>query len=359
MYKCHIKEYGDKMIENNNIFYFQWHITDRCNLRCKHCYQDNYTGETEISIQELENIADELLRTLSKWNKKGDLSITGGEPFLRKDLFSFLEYLNSSEAVCNLDILTNGTIITNDIVKSLKNISKLRRVQISLDGSSPQTHDEIRGKGTFDKTMESIRLLNSSDIDINIMFTLQRHNMDDIKSIIDLSIKENIKGLTIERMVPIGSAKKDSVTSPEDIRRIFQYISDRSDIEYEKGSRLHILKYRPLWINIDPCRAKKEVCTPMHKELGGICSIGLDGICITPDATVLSCRRLPIPIGNLKKESFENIWFNSHLLNEIANKNNLKGKCHSCKYIARCSGCRSMAYAITGDYLAEDPQCWK
>lgn len=347
------------MSENDNIFYFQWHITDRCNLRCRHCYQDNYTGDTEVSIQELEDIADELFHTLSKWNKKGDFSITGGEPFFRKDLFTFLEYLNSSDEVYNLDILTNGTIITNEIIKNLKNISKLRRIQISLDGSSPEIHDKIRGQGTFDKTIENIRLLNLYDIDVNIMFTLQRCNMNDVPFIIDLAIKENIKGLTIERMVPIGSAKKDSILRPEEIRDIFQYISDRSDIEYERGTRLHILKYRPLWINIDPCRAKKGIDTPMYKELGGVCSIGLDGICIMTDATVLSCRRLPIPIGNLKKESFEDIWFDSHLLNEIGDKNKLKGKCNSCEYIPRCSGCRSMAYAITGDYLAEDPQCWK
>jgi radical SAM protein with 4Fe4S-binding SPASM domain len=182
--------------------------------------------------------------------------------------------------------------------------------------------------------------------------------MEDVSSIIDLAIKEKINGLTIERLVPIGSAKKDSVLSPEEIRDIFQYISDRADDEYEKGSKLQILKYRPLWINVDPCRAKSSnVAT--HKELGAICSIGLDGICILPDATVLPCRRLPIPIGNLKNDSLEKIWSTSDLLWQIGDKNNLKGKCKSCEFIPRCSGCRSMAYAFTGDYLAEDPQCWK
>lgn len=347
--------------QKNNIFYFQWHITNKCNLRCSHCYQNNYTDSSNTSIQELKGIADGLFYTLSKWKKKGDFSITGGEPFIRDDLFSFLGYLDLSEEVSNLEILSNGTLITDTIAKKIKKISKLRRIQISLDGSSPETHDIIRGHGAYEKVIRGIRLLTSYGIDVSIMFTLQRCNMRDVPSLIDLIIREKIKSLTIERLVPMGSAKgiKDSILLPEEVRDIFQYISNRADVEYEKGTQLHILKYRPLWINIDPCRAKMGANTVMHKELGATCSIGLDGICILPDATVLPCRRLPIPIGNLKNDSLHKIWCTSDLLWQIADRNNLKGKCNSCEFIPRCSGCRSIAYAFTGDYLAEDPQCWK
>jgi radical SAM protein with 4Fe4S-binding SPASM domain len=164
----------------------------------------------------------------------------------------------------------------------------------------------------------------------------------------------------MERLVPIGSAEdmRDSLLSPEEIRDTFQYISDRADVEYEKGTQLRILKYRPLWINVNSHRAKTGVITAPHKELGAVCSIGLDGLCILPDATVLPCRRLPIPIGNLKRDSLEKIWFTSDLLWQIADKRNLNGKCNLCEFITRCSGCRAMAYAYTGDYLATDPQCW-
>jgi len=342
-------------------FYFQWHITDKCNLRCTHCYQENYTDILDMSLEELKVIAKKLFKTLSKWGKKGDISITGGEPFIRKDLLSFLEYLDSSEQVSNLDILSNGTMLTDDMVKRLKLVRKLHRVQVSLDGASPKTHDEIRGRGTFEKAINGIRILNYHGIDTKIMFTLQRCNMKDVPSLIDLSIREGVTGLTIERVVPTGSAEsmKNSLLSPEEIRDIFQYISDRADVEYEKGTQLRILKYRPLWINIDPSRAKAESNTAPHKELGAVCSVGLDGLCILPDATVLPCRRLPIPIGNLKRDSLEKIWFTSDLLWQIRDKHNLKDKCNSCEFIPRCSGCRAMAYACAGDYLAEDPQCMK
>jgi radical SAM protein with 4Fe4S-binding SPASM domain len=193
------------------------------------------------------------------------------------------------------------------------------------------------------------------------MFTLQRLNKGEIPGLIDLAIKEKISGLTIERMVPTGSGRnmKDSLLSPLELKDTFQYISDRADLEYEKGNKLRILKYRPLWINVNPCRAKSDSHTEPHEELGAICSIGYDGLCIMPDASILACRRLPISIGNLKDESIEKIWHESELLIQIRDKTNLKGKCQSCEHIPRCSGCRSIAFALTGDYLAEDPQCWK
>jgi len=314
-----------------------------------------------MSIEELKDIANKLFPTLSKWKKKGDISITGGEPFIRKDLFSFLEYLDSYEEISDLDILSNGTIITDEIVEKLKKITKLNSIQISLDGSSPETHNRIRGPGNFERAIRGIKILIRHGIDVKVMFTLQRYNMKDVPSLIDLAIKEKISGLTIERLVPMGYAKdvKDSLLSPEELRDIFQYISDRADLEYEKGTQLRILKYRPLWINIDPSRTKTESNTVPYKELGAVCSIGLDGLCILPDATVLPCRRLPIPIGNLERDSLEKIWFTSDLLWQIRDKHNLKGKCNSCEFIPRCGGCRAIAYACTGDYLAEDPQCWK
>jgi len=347
--------------DKDNNFYFQWHITNKCNLRCSHCYQDDYTNSSDMSLKELKNIANKLFYALSKWGKKGDTSITGGEPFVSKNLFPFLEYLDSSEEISNLDILSNGTMITDEIAEKLKKFTKLDNIQISLDGSSPETHDIIRGPGNFEKAIRGIKVLIRHGIDVKVMFTLQRCNMKDVLSLIGLAIKEKISGLTIERLVPMGSAKdmRDSILSPEELKDIFQSISDRADLEYEKGTQLRILKYRPLWINIDPSRAKAEFNTTPYKELGAICSIGLDGLTILPDATVLPCRRFPMPIGNLKRDSLEKIWFTSDLLWQIRDKHNLKGKCNSCEFIPRCGGCRAMAYACTGDYLSEDSQCWK
>jgi len=345
--------------ENKPYFGFQWHITNRCNLRCTHCYQEDYSGSNELYLDGLKRIADEIIETLAKWGKKGDIAITGGEPLLKEEVFPLIGYLESSDHIASIDILSNGTLINDRIVEQVRDLNKVRCVQLSLDGASAESNDSIRGKGTFEKAVTGIRLLRKSGISINIMFTLQRRNVKDIPAIIDLAVAEGISSLTIERFVPTGSGAKirDELLSPEEIKRVFSYISERAEQETNRGGLTSISRSRPLWVMCD--RSSRGADTTNMNVAGGICSIGLDGLCILADATVLPCRRLPIPIGNLKNDSLLKIWHKSDLLWEIADKRNLKGKCNSCEFITRCSGCRAMAYACTGDYLAEDPQCFK
>jgi len=346
---------------NKADFGFQWHITDRCNLRCSHCYQEDYSGSNELGLDGLKEIADEIIITLTKWGKKGDIAITGGEPLLKEEVFPLINYLESSDEIASLDILSNGTLINESIVGQIRDLKKIRCVQVSLDGAFTKSNDSIRGEGSFEKAVEGIRLLRKSGISVNIMFTLQRRNIKDIPSIIDLAVAEGISSLTIERFVPTGSGAKinNALLSPEEIKKAFGYISERAEQEINRNGLTSISRSRPLWVMCN--RNTNFLGADMYNKdtAGGICSIGFDGLCILPDATILGCRRLPIPIGNLRRDSLLNIWHTSALLYEIADKRNLKGKCNSCEHLLQCSGCRAMAYACTGDYLAEDPQCWK
>ena len=347
--------------ENKADFGFQWHIMNRCNLRCAHCYQEDYSGSNELDLDGLKRIADEIIKTLAKWNKRGDIAITGGEPLLKEEMFPLISYLELADEIASIDILSNATLINESIVDRIRSLKKVRCVQVSLEGASPETNDAVRGRGTFDKILACIRLLRSKNIKGNIMFTLQRRNMKDIPSLIDLAVAEGISSLTIERFVPVGSGAKirNELLSPEEIKRVFDYISERAEQEINRGGLTSISRSRPLWVMCNRNTGSLGVDTSNKDTAGGICSIGLDGLCILPDATVLPCRRLPIPIGNLKNDSLLKIWHTSDLLWEIADKRNLKGKCNSCEYLLQCSGCRAIAYACTGDYLAADPQCWK
>jgi len=350
--------------EENSLFNFQWHITEKCNLRCTHCYQEDYSSAGEMCFEELRFVADKLIQTLSKWNKKGKIAITGGEPFVKNELFPLLEYLNESPQIANMYILSNGTLIDEKICKEIGNIKKVSRVQISLDGASARTHNAIRGEGTFEKAIEAIKLLSSQSdygIKVNLMFTLQKCNKEDIPALFDLAIEKKINSLLVERFVPCGSGKQieSEMLSSHELQEVFQYMSDRADLEYDKGNRLMVVKQRPLWINIDLEKANVNAKIPLHKQVGGICSIGFDNLTILHDGTILPCRRLNIPLGNLKHDTLFDIWYTSEVLWDKRNKGNLKGKCNSCELIPLCSGCRAMAYACTGDYLGEDTQCWK
>jgi len=241
----HIKM-GDMDQTNKAEFGFQWHITDRCNLRCAHCYQEDYSGSNELDLDGLKHVADEIIRTLSKWNKRGDIAITGGEPLLKEEIFPLIHYLESADEISSLDILSNGTLIDDKVLAQIQRLKKLRCVQVSLEGASTESNDDIRGKGTFQKVMRTIRLLRSGGVSVNIMFTLQRRNVEDVPSLIDLAISEGISALTIERLVPTGSGAKirNKLLSPEEIKRVFDYISGRAEQEINRGGLTSIPRSR-------------------------------------------------------------------------------------------------------------------
>ena len=108
-------------------FYFQWHITERCNKRCLHCYQNERCSH-DLPLGDLQMVLSRMEQALIKWDRKGSLSFTGGEPLVRKqELFSLMKQIDQTPSFEFYDLLTNGSLISNDISLALKNQSKLRR----------------------------------------------------------------------------------------------------------------------------------------------------------------------------------------------------------------------------------------
>jgi len=229
--------YNDYNPIQDNEFYFQWHITDRCNLRCSHCYQNEYSSPSELSIEGLKSIADKITDALIMWKKDGRIAITGGEPFIRKDLFNLLNYLEQKPEIKKIGILTNGTFIKNNI-QSLKNLTKLHYIQLSLEGGK-EKNDEIRGKGIFDQVIESTNLLKNADLPVRWMVTLHKGNVEEVPHIIDLALENKVDFLTFERLIPTGSGKTmdNNVLSPQELSEVFEYIVKRSNLDFRVINR--------------------------------------------------------------------------------------------------------------------------
>ena len=325
----------------NKEFYFQWHITKKCNLRCSHCYQEDYSA-FELPPETLISIADKIIDALKQWDMHGRISLTGGEPFMSKSLFVLMDKFENSDEISKLGVLSNGTIVTEQIINQLKKYKKLSEIQISLDGANEETHDSIRGTGTFQKTIKSIELLKENNFFISIMFTLTSINKTNIDELLNLCDKLNIDALTVERVTPCSNSSSNLYVSKEELSKIYNKIAAYK----EQNKKYKIRTSRPLW-------------TLTNHEYGGFCPVGFSSLAILEDGTVLPCRRLNIPIGNILTDSLYKIWYTSDVLWNIRNKKLLKGKCNSCENLSNCSGCRAIAYEITGDYLEEDPQCWK
>ncbi|MFZ5800859.1 MAG: radical SAM protein, partial [Candidatus Omnitrophota bacterium] len=115
-------------------FYFQWHITNLCNLRCRHCYQEDFTEQGDLGQKELLAVADNILSVLRKRKQKAIINLTGGEPFLKPELFPLLEYLDGNTEVKELAVITNGTLLNKETVLRLREFKKLNEVKLSLEG---------------------------------------------------------------------------------------------------------------------------------------------------------------------------------------------------------------------------------
>jgi len=328
-------------------FYIQWHITNLCNLHCKHCYQEDFSKKYDLDWGGLKKISNNILGTLNQWNQTATIHLTGGEPLLKQELFPLLKDLDQSPVVEELGIITNGLLFNQDVIQRLSKFSKLKKIKISLDGPDEETNDSIRQEDTFNRVIENISLIKKkSSFEIILMFTVMRRNFRSLSAFFKLSQELGTDGFIIERFIPLGRGRErmDEVLNKEEWRELIGTLLNLFLIE-EKNA---LLPYQAFQVNF-------------HGEepelLGAPCVIGRDGLCIMPEGIVFPCRRFPIPIGNLMNESLKEIWEGSSLLDQLRNKKNLKGRCGTCE-MEDCRGCRSLALALTDDYLAEDPHCW-
>lgn len=327
-------------------FYFQWHLTERCNRACKHCYQDGSPSH-ELPLEDLLTIIEKMEEALLKWGKQGTLSLTGGEPFIRRaDLYALMDRVDQSENILYYDILTNGSLISDAEVRLLAGRSRLRRVQVSLEGATAATNDAVRGSGSFDSTIAAIARLRDNGISVSVMTTITRSNKDEIPDLIDFLGKEGVATFALERLIPEGSGAGmlDEVLTKDELRRLYESIYKIAT----NRSPVRILLYRPLFALI----------APEDPTVGALCSAGNNALTIMPDGTVYPCRRLPIPIGNVLTDGLFKIWYGSQILWRIRNPQNLNSKCRDCDLLTQCRGCRAMAHFTAEDYMAEDPQCW-
>ena len=328
-------------------FHLQWHITERCNLRCKHCYLDPIFLKSELPLQKLINIFEKYIEQIKIWGlpkQATRISFTGGEPLVRKDFFELLKKCYENRDIIQYGILTNGTLLNNNIVGKLKKLG-VSYIQVSLEGTE-KTNDYIRGKGTFKKIIQAIKLLKKVGIPVNISMTVSKLNLKDVSAVIDLS-REMGTSLGIRRFVPTGRGKKEmqeSLLSPLEVKKLFlEVLRAQKDPSLKIGMGCE-----------DGILAQEMHYLPLG------CSAGYASFTVVPNGDVYPCRKLPIYSGNLLKQSFSEIYYNSEPLQKLRNLNNINNDCQSCPYFNEChGGAKCVSYAYFGDSFAPDPQCWR
>ncbi|MFH1375667.1 MAG: radical SAM protein [Patescibacteria group bacterium] len=332
-------------------FRLQWHITNRCNFRCKHCYHTSYDDEEELTLQELKNVFHQFLE-LDEDRK--NISLTGGEPFLRKDFLSLLSYISKHKNNLNLDIMTNGSLLTEALLKQLKRRAPLvRKLQISVEGPE-KVNDVIRSKGSFRKIFHAVKLVQNHGYPVNLAATVSKANHKKIFELLDLLLIYNVP-LAIQRLVPIGNSQdKKNLLSPQELKSFYEKCRELNSDYKLKGSSNGNLKP----IRISNCKhllrysqwpeEKQNYCAVREKKI----------IVVMPNGDVYPCRILPIKLGNVKKNTLKEICEGPY--RQFTQKEKQALRCQKCPAYPLCEGgAPCVSYAVTGNFYARDPQCWQ
>ena len=332
---------------NPRSFHLQWHITERCNLRCRHCYQDPDFLKKEIGIQELVKILEDFIKQIKVWGLSREavrISLTGGEPFVRKDFFELLKKCYENRSKFQYGILTNGTLLDTETAKKLKKL-KVDYVQVSLEGTE-KVNDRIRGKGVFKKAVKAVRLLKKEGINVNLSMTVSKINLKEVPKVVGLSKKLEVS-LGIRRYVPCGNKKamEKFLLKPAQVRKLWHYILE---------------KKQTFWPQISLGCEDGMLVQDFLRYRADNCSAGYLSFTVLPNGDVYPCRRLPILSGNLLKQSFKNIYYESKVFKKLRNPNNINDVCYSCPYYEKCyGGAKCMAFGYFKEVSSPDPQCWR
>ncbi len=333
-----------------------WEITRRCNLFCKHCRAsaEDTAYEGELTTEECFAVIDSILEVGNPI-----LILTGGEPLMRPDIFEIGRY--ASERGLRVVVGTNGTVITKEIAESMAKVP-ISRVGVSIDFPVPELQDEFRGKsGAFEDAVSGIKEAQKAGIGIQINSTITSMNAHYLDDLLQLAIKLGAAAFHPFMLVPTGRGKglADVELPPEEYERILNWVYDK---QQELGDRIFFKPTdAPHYMRILKQRGAREMKGhgghPSMNSITRGCLAGVGFCFISHVGRVQGCGYLDVEAGNVKENSFAQIWNESPFFGQLRDLSNLSGKCGACEYKRICGGCRARAYESTGDYLAEEPYC--
>lgn len=334
-----------------SVLKLQWHITDSCNLRCAHCYQDTYASK-QLSYSQLLLIYRKYtgllrhLNTESPYPVHGHITVTGGEPFIRKDFLDLLGVFHADRKILSFSVLTNGTFIDAPMAAALRKLDA-SFVQISVEGSG-ETNDAIRGHGVYESTVSALKHLVRERVQSFISFTAHQNNFEQFRDVARLGLDLGVSRVWADRLIPRGSGSdmEDLMLSPARTRAFFEIMHKAHGESVSSFSRTGISMRRALQFLI-------AGGTPYH------CGAGHTLITVQPDGELCPCRRMPVRIGDLLEESLIDLYYGNDFFLALRDRSRVSEGCEQCAFSGTCrGGLKCLSYAVTGDPFKADPGCW-
>jgi len=318
-----------------------WNTTNACNMYCKHCYRDaGAKAEEELSTAEGMTLIDQIADAGFKI-----MIFSGGEPLMRDDIFTLVSHARARDLRPVFG--TNGTLITIDVARRLKDAGAMA-MGISLDSIDPDRHDEFRASpGAWSGAVKGMRACSEAGLPFQIHTTVMDWNMPEVEKLTDFAVSVGAVGHHIFFLVPTGRAVNIEAESLragqyEDLLRRIMKKQSETKIELKPTCAPQFMRIA----------AQMGIKTRFSKG----CLAGLSYCIISPRGIVQPCAYLNIPAGNVRENSFVDIWRDAEIFKTLRTEE-YKGGCGDCNFKKVCGGCRARAYFYHGDYMAEEPWC--
>ena len=337
-------------------FAFQWHITDDCDQRCKHCYifaEDSGKKPDSMSWDEMRQVVDNCEDFCEMYDRQPYFYITGGDPILSPDFWPLLELLSVKRIP--FTIMGNPFHLTDEVCERMKLLG-CEKYQLSIDGLR-ETHDWFRKPGSFDATLQKIPVINRSGIRSVVMTTVSGVNIHQVPGIIDEVVRAGANVYAFARYCPT-SGEKDTGMTPREYRHLLEVCDARFKAWEAAGYDTYFHRKDHLWTLYQ--YETGEFTLPENARPGmiyGGCNCGNCHMTILPNGDVYACRRVQNSrVGNVFEDRLADLWIAEM---ETYREYGQFKKCARCELLPWCRGCPAVASGARGDFYDPDPQCWK
>ena len=335
-------------------FAFQWHITEACDQRCKHCYiyaLGSHAKFKETSVRDMTAILENIEEFGRKAHRQPYLYVTGGDPILHPDFWQLAAMLKRRSIPFAL--LGNPFHLDDDICRRLASCG-CRKYQLSLDGLE-QTHDRIRRPGSFRETLAAIPSLRRAGITVAVMATVSRWNCREIPDLIDVVVKHRADVFAFARYCPDADSR-DTCCSPEEYRDMMEKCWAKF-LQYENCHTYFNLKDH-LWTLFKYEHGLFDPAAyPDDETVYGGCNCGNCHFTILSDGAVYACRRMESKVGNALSDDLYDLFTGPKM--DAYRQYESFEKCAKCELLRFCRGCPAVSHGYHGSMYAADPQCWK
>ncbi len=333
-----------------------WELTRACDLACKHCRAEAVperdprelrTGEAKALLEEILSFGEPLPQ----------LVMTGGDPLKRRDFFELVRH--GVRLGIPVSVAPSATrLLTLEAIRLMK-ASGVQSMSLSLDGSTPETHDRFRGvEGCFEFTLRAARHIREAEIPLQVNTLVTAGSVAELPGIFRLLIELGVMRWSLFYLIGTGRGRDLREIRPSECERLHHWLYDlsktaRFPIKATEAPHFRrVASLRMLAEGLDKATIER---TAIGRGFGIRDGNGI--MFISHAGDVYPSGFLPLAAGNVRQQSPAAIYRHSVLFTRIRNTDGYAGKCGRCEFKRICGGSRARAFAATGDPLESDPLC--